>query len=527
METTDALFAQYAEETMGKVFYFCLKKTGSSHEAEDLTSEISLCILQALRRGAQPVCLSAYVWQIARNRYRLWAIRKRRAGLSAPLEEQDGADAFRAEDEVVNSEQLALLRRELAFIASDYRSILVAYYILDEKTADIALRLGLSESTVRSRLFRARRILKEGMEMSRTFGRKSYAPEEITFVASGSQPSGLPWNAIRRKAPKNILLQASENPSTAEELSMELGIALPYMEEELALLVQATLLKKEGPRYVTNFVILDSECQQELYKTQRRRSKERSALIDRLADALVPKVRELNAVRNDMTDSDVKWWLVLRILDYCIVQGKHFNENWPKERENGETWGIVGYEQTELPESLLSGHNGFGPMHATFWTYKISDYNMWERCGEMAYDEVFLLADLIHSSRRLTELKGLETELWQQIEGRFAHAGTDGSVIPDILVFEPGTQRALYTALREHALYGELKAELEDVFDAVLSLLKSRVGTALHEQLTYCTSSTMYNLRMMTIHDEVESGRLIVPADPSQSTAAMWLALTK
>ena len=152
METTDALFAQYAEETMGKVFYFCLKKTGSSHEAEDLTSEISLCILQALRRGAQPVCLSAYVWQIARNRYRLWAIRKRRAGLSAPLEEQDGADAFRAEDEVVNSEQLALLRRELAFIASDYRSILVAYYILDEKTADIALRLGLSESTVRSRL---------------------------------------------------------------------------------------------------------------------------------------------------------------------------------------------------------------------------------------------------------------------------------------------------------------------------------------------------------------------------------------
>ena len=187
---------------------------------------------------------------------------------------------------------------------------------------------------------------------------------------------------------------------------MELGIALPYMEEELALLVQATLLEGSCPRYVTDFVILDSECQQELYKTQRRRSKERSALIDRLADALVPKVRELNAVRNDMTDSDVKWWLVLRILDYCIAQGKHFNENWPKERENGETWGIVGYEQTELPESLLSGHNGFGPMHATFWTYKISDYNMWERCGEMAYDEVFLLAHLIHSSRRLTEAEG-------------------------------------------------------------------------------------------------------------------------
>ena len=52
------------------------------------------------------------------------------------------------------------------------------------------------------------------------------------------------------KIPNNILLQANNNPSTLEELSIELGVALPYMEEEVNLLHQATLLEKQGDKYI-------------------------------------------------------------------------------------------------------------------------------------------------------------------------------------------------------------------------------------------------------------------------------------
>ena len=69
--------------------------------------------------------------------------------------------------------------------------------------------------------------------------------------------------------------------------------------------------------------------------------------------------------------------------------------------------------------------------------------------------------------------------------------------------------------------------EIERAFDATMDILRSRVDAANLAQLPYCTTMQMFDIRMMTIHDEVESGRLIVPADPSQSTAAMWLALTK
>ena len=30
----------YAHEYMGKIFYYCLRKTGDSHEAEELASDI-------------------------------------------------------------------------------------------------------------------------------------------------------------------------------------------------------------------------------------------------------------------------------------------------------------------------------------------------------------------------------------------------------------------------------------------------------------------------------------------------------
>jgi RNA polymerase sigma factor (sigma-70 family) len=190
------------------------------------------------------------------------------------------SDNTSVEDDYVFSEEKSLLRRELAFIASDYRNIVVSYYIDDRNLKDIATSLNLPEGTVKTRLFKARKLLKEGMNMAREFGVRSYKPEEIKFSASGNQPNGLPWKAVERKVTKNILLQASNNPSTLEELSVELGIALPYMEEEVKLLTDATLLKKvEGSKYITNFFIADRECQMAVYQAQRRSSTERSDML--------------------------------------------------------------------------------------------------------------------------------------------------------------------------------------------------------------------------------------------------------
>ena len=132
-EMRDGLTAEFAENYMEKLFYFCLKKTGSHVEAEDLTQDIALQIITALNKGIIPTSFSAWVWQIARNRYSSWAKEKHErnemqsASDIGDYEIEDEGESVL--DEMVLKGQIALLRCELAFIKSDYRNIVVAYYI--------------------------------------------------------------------------------------------------------------------------------------------------------------------------------------------------------------------------------------------------------------------------------------------------------------------------------------------------------------------------------------------------------------
>ena len=157
-EMRDRLTAEFAENYMEKLFYFCLKKTGSHTEAEDLTQDIALQIITALNKGRIPTSFSAWVWQIARNRYSVWATEKHNRNESVTgsdigdYEIEDESENIL--DEMIDTEQVALLRRELAFIKSDYRNIVVAYYIENKSVRDIASSLSISVSAVQQRLHR-------------------------------------------------------------------------------------------------------------------------------------------------------------------------------------------------------------------------------------------------------------------------------------------------------------------------------------------------------------------------------------
>ena len=63
MSETQRLSEQFAAEYLDKIFYFCLRKCGNPHDAEDLASEISLCVLSELDRGTVPDAFSGWVCQ--------------------------------------------------------------------------------------------------------------------------------------------------------------------------------------------------------------------------------------------------------------------------------------------------------------------------------------------------------------------------------------------------------------------------------------------------------------------------------
>lgn len=375
--TVNELIKLYTSDYMGKIFYFCLKKTGNEYNAEDLTQDISICILSELEKGTIPSHFSAWVWRIARNRYSVWADSKRKKNKS--VSEKDIADFEIADDssienEMIQNEDLLLLRRELAFISSDYRNIVVAFYIDDIKAKDIAQQLNLPESTIRSKLFRARNILKEGISMARKFGKMSYKPENIGFIMNGvCGKYGEPCTIINHKLNKNILLAAYRTPSTAKELAIELGVALPYMEDELEKMVAATLLRKNGEKYETNIFIVSSSAQARIYSNLRKVAPEFTKAITSLLEYetkyLNEKFPEWNA--DYQPYEDAKWTLLMQLVDRVNfgILGE-YEKQMPEKpvanlgrlghtlRPNGGEWDLLGLEDYKGDRPAFVGLHG-------------------------------------------------------------------------------------------------------------------------------------------------------------------------
>ena len=515
---------------MEKLFYFCLKKTGNNIAAEDLTQDIALQIITALNKGSIPTSFSAWVWQIARTRYSVWAKEKHDQNESvtgADISDYELPDESKNTlDEIIQAEQTALLRRELAFIKSDYRDIVVAYYIYNKSIRDISSSLSLSANTVKSRLFRAREFLKEGMNMAREFGKRSYNPEDVRFASSGPQPSGLPFSAVQRALPKNILLEASNNPSTIEELSIELGIALPYMEEEVRLLHRATLLEKQGDRYITNFFIADKECCMEIYSALRSKSAERSKLIREFMNDKLADIRALEIAGDHIEDNNIRWWLVPHIIDILIGQAVREKGAYdPPKRANGETWGFIGHEMIELPETTVMGHNGINDSKNEFWVRKYSDYSMWDQCGEPSYEEALLLCDCIRNKRNTSSFTAMEKRIWGGIEGKYAHTTKSGEIIPDILAMNIEEYRQINQLITEHKNYPSLLQNVAQVYENIEEIFKRHTHKVLHDSIGYNIRMEMYAMRMMVVHDLVNADVLKLPKDPSKSSLGMHIVL--
>ena len=361
-EMRDLFINEFAENYMEKLFYFCLKKTGSHIEAEDLTQDSALQIITALNKSTIPTSFSAWVWQIARNRYSVWATEKHNRNESVTgsdlgdYEIEDESENIL--DEMIQTEQMALLRRELAFIKSDYRNIVVAYYIENKNVRDIASSLSLSISAVQQRLHRARIILKEGMNMAREFGKLSYNPENIAFWVNGLHgANGEPGIYVSRSLSKNIMLAAYRTPATAEELAMEVGVALPYMEEELSTLVDATLMKKNGNKYETNIFIVSAEAQEKICAHVRGIAPELTkAIIDTMEYNIEWSNKNApNWHEGYQSYEDMKWALLMIEADNVSFDTlKPFNKNakdvpnigpWGHTlRPNGGEWDLLGME---------------------------------------------------------------------------------------------------------------------------------------------------------------------------------------
>ena len=130
-------------------------------EVEDVSSEVFFKVYRSLARYRPEHALSTWLYRITVNA----ALDRRRSTRHESLMEElpptlsDGRPSL--DQEAIDKERARLLQEALGRIPRHYRAPLVLAHIEGLPLEEIARALDLPEGTIKSRLFRARALLKE------------------------------------------------------------------------------------------------------------------------------------------------------------------------------------------------------------------------------------------------------------------------------------------------------------------------------------------------------------------------------
>ncbi len=141
------------------VYTICLSQVGQGAEAEDLTQEVFLRVSHDLVDLREPDKFLSWLRQVAKNVCRKW--RRRQRAIPEPLDAIAELGDPAAAAQFRRSELAEIVRRMLAQVSPKSREALALHYLAGYSEAEIAVALGLSPATIKSRLREGREQAKQ------------------------------------------------------------------------------------------------------------------------------------------------------------------------------------------------------------------------------------------------------------------------------------------------------------------------------------------------------------------------------
>ncbi|MFQ5947887.1 MAG: sigma-70 family RNA polymerase sigma factor [Acidimicrobiia bacterium] len=145
-----------------KIYNFAYRLTGNGDDASDLVQEVLLRVRKGLHTY-RPGSFEGWLWRITRNAF-LDEVRRRQRRPSAPLPEDDRSPVALSPspDEVLASIRLGEdIQAALLKLPYDFREAVVLCDVVGLSYEEIARAAEIPVGTVRSRIHRGRRMLKE------------------------------------------------------------------------------------------------------------------------------------------------------------------------------------------------------------------------------------------------------------------------------------------------------------------------------------------------------------------------------
>ena len=290
------------------IFSYCRMRTQSKQEAEDLSQDIILKLLTKQENLRDDKAFYGFMWMIAGNVCKEW-YKKRKRIIESGLDENIPDNSVPLIELLEKEADLRLLYRELSLLTEQYRQVTVLYYFNELKVSDISKSLGISESMVKFLLFKSRKILKEGMNMERTKGNLSFNPGKLSLNALDGGQLTKARALTDHLIAQNILLACYNDRCTAEEISLQIGVAVAYLEKDLKELCETKLLIKKGGKYETNILIFTKEFLEEEYAKTLPAQHEIVAIVDKCLNERMSDIKAIG-FHVGADDANLMKWLV-------------------------------------------------------------------------------------------------------------------------------------------------------------------------------------------------------------------------
>ena len=234
------------------VFRFCVKRLNNRADAEDLASEIMLYVLDGLKKY-DIASLEKWIWRIAHNRYaRFIDAKNRRNEIFSDNELFNPKDDYCFVDKLIITDEFQCVFRCLHTLSSEYKNILVDYYIGEIPIKELAIKYSLNETTIKWRLNISRKKIKSRIGengMNKVYKRINWN----TTCCNGAMNSN---KYLYSQISRAICEASYKKPVTVEEISIKTGLPTMFIEDELPRLIYGDAIIKNGNKYSTNFVIL-------------------------------------------------------------------------------------------------------------------------------------------------------------------------------------------------------------------------------------------------------------------------------
>lgn len=353
MKTNEALSLLEDQSFLDKIYHYSYHRCNTSFEAEDLCSDIILAVLSAIHKQEQIDNFYAFVWTIAR---RVYADHCKRSSMERRVSSIENSD-FLLESleskeneidallvEIAEQEQIGRIFKEIAFLSKMYREVMVMYYIDERKVKDIAGILNISETTVKQRLFSARNLVRKEVE---AMSERNYLlkPVKLIFSGTGNPCGNDPRIKADRMFSQNLIYLCKDKPKSAKELSEELCVPMPYIEEELEIQCRGEnweygmLRRLDNGKYAVNIHLVDYE---EYDQANKIYEKHISEFCEVMINALKQNENKILSFPYLSAQNDLQfimWDLILGIvLDFegrinQILAEKYFSDVTPVNRE--------------------------------------------------------------------------------------------------------------------------------------------------------------------------------------------------